>query len=223
LEIGAKIEMNSGHSDQSHVLRVVWRDPSMDLRRGWMGQTLRLKEGLQLSGEWVEIAEGSQSTTTVLPIDFPLCKKHGKRSLDFLFGNGGVANGEFNKLGVALDRDYPFLLSQGLESPLSCIAVDKGPPPSGASGWLGMFDHSDVLITDLRPGEIGAKPALIWQLISTAKEGFELGLNLAKSPVWGAIADLLEQEQRSINLEDGGAKAFIQRLEWAGLLIGLGE
>ena len=223
LEIAAKIEMNSGHSDQSHVLRVVWRDPSMDLRRGWMGQTLRLKEGLQLSGEWVEIAEGRQSTTTVLPIDFPLCKKHGKRSLDFLFGNGGVPNGEFNKLGVALDRDYPFLLSQGLESPLSCIAVDKGPPPSGASGWLGMFDHSDVLITDLRPGEIGAKPALIWQLISTAKEGFELGLNLAKSPLWGAVADLVEQEQRSINLEDGGAKAFIQRLEWAGLVIGLGE
>ena len=52
---------------------------------------------------------------------------------------------------------------------------------------------------------------------STAKEGFELGLNVAKSPLWGAVADLVEQEQRSINLEDGGAKAFIQRLEWAGL------
>lgn len=221
LEIGAHLSFVSGDTSELGNLRVVWRDPSVELRRGWMGQGYRLNEGLQVSGDWIEIAEAAQATTTLLPVDFPVCKRHGKRTLDFPLGRAGKENGEMHRMGIALDRDYPFLLAQGLESPLPCLAVDRGPPPSGPAGWLGLFDHSDVLVTDVRPCEISGKKALNWQLISTSKEGFELGFSLAKLIKWGSGVDLVGREQRSVNLNDGTVQFFMQRMEWAGLAVGL--
>jgi len=221
LEVAGKVELAGENPPGMVGMKVVWRDPSMDLKRGWMGQAYRLREGYQRTGEWVEISEGAAATTTLLPQDFPLCRRVGKRSLELPFGFAGKKVGQAHCLGVALDRDFPFLLAQGLESPLPFLEVDRGPPPSGSCGWLGMIDHANVLVTDVRPAEINGRQALNWQLVNTSQEGFELGLSLAKKIPWSSGVDALGREQRSVTIEDHQARLFLQRFEWAGISIGL--
>lgn len=221
LEVVGRVEMAAGSQPAMAALKLVWRDPSMDLRRGWMGQAYRLREGYQRTGEWLEISEGA-ATATILPQDFPLCRRVGKRSMELPFGFGGKKVDQPHCLGIALDRDFPFLMAQGLESPLPCVPVDRGPPPSGISGWLGMMDHANVVVTDLRPCDVNGRQVLNWQLINTSQEGFELGLSLAKKIQWASGVDALGQEQRSATVEDYQARLFLQRVEWAGLSIAMG-
>lgn len=220
LEVAARVEMTGENQPGMGALKLVWRDPSMDLKRGWMGQAYRLREGYQRTGEWVEISEGAV-TTTLLPQDFPLCRRVGKRSLELPFGFAGKKVNLPHCLGIALDRDFPFLLAQGLESPLPCVSVDRGPPPSGISGWLGMVDHANVLVTDFRPCQEGGRGSLSWQMINTSQEGFELGFSLAKKIEWASGVDALGQDQRSAAVEDYQARIFLQRFEWVGLSIGI--
>ncbi|MFM8930649.1 MAG: hypothetical protein ACKOS8_02075 [Gemmataceae bacterium] len=84
-----------------------------------------------------------------------------------------------------------------------------------------MMDHSNVLVTDVRPAEINGRQALNWQLVNTSQEGFELGLSLAKKIPWSSGVDALGREQRSVTIEDHQARLFLQRFEWAGISIGL--
>lgn len=142
--------------------------------------------------------------------------------MELPFGFGGKKVEQPHCLGIALDRDFPFLMAQGLESPLPCVPVDRGPPPSGISGWLGMMDHANVVVTDLRPCDVNGRQILNWQLINTSQEGFELGLSLAKKIQWASGVDALGQEQRSATVEDYQARLFLQRVEWAGLSIAMG-
>ena len=221
LEVAGRVELATESETGLVGMKVIWRDPSMDLRRGWMGQAYRFREGYQRTGEWVEISEGASATTTLLPMDFPLCRRAGKRSLELPLGFSGKKINQDHCLGIALDRDFPFLLAQGLDSPLPCMAVDRGPPSSGPSGWLGMLDHANALVLDVRPEVVNGLQALNWQLVNTAPEGFELGLSLAKKIPWSTGVDVLGQEQRSVTVEDHQARLFLQRFEWAGISIGL--
>lgn len=216
LEVFAKVDLGSKNQGEP-FLRVSWKDPAMDLKRGWMGQNFRLRDENQLAGDWVEIAEGASSTTTLIPMDFPWCKRQGKRALDFPMGKSNPKVGEVHAFGIALDRDFPFLLAQGAESPLPAIAVNNGPPPSGANGWLAMLDHAEMVVADVRPTQSLEEFWLNWQMVSSSQEGFELGFSMAKVPDKAAVVDAVGQEVRTLDLDANGMRVFVQRMEWLGI------
>ena len=127
------------------------------------------------------------------------------------------------ELMVAFDRDYPLPTAQTWLAPLPVLSVDRGPPPTGASGWLANFDLPSLMMTSLRPvaASDGKSRAIELRLAETAGFAASTALRFARDPHRAATVDLIGERIQPVEILDGvvpldcsANEIFSVRAEW---------
>lgn len=132
--------------------RFAYRDERAALLRGVGGTVYYSTHPRPQTGDLLEIRLGHM-TTILLPGGLPFHQRQEGRMLDVILIPEGEEETTF-ELGVALDRDLPYLTAQGILSPLAVVPTEKGPPHIGASGWLFHLDTPNLLLSRLVPGRL---------------------------------------------------------------------
>ena len=201
--------------------RFGWRDERAALFRGVNGTNVQTGYTRPVSPDYLEVRLGSERTF-LFTGGLPFIQRHGTRMADVILVPEGEQGRRFELL-IAADRDYPTATAVGWTSPAPVVATDRGPPPVGASGWLGHLDLPSLVLTSLRPvaaGE-GMNRAVTARFIETAGFGGASDLRFAKD---AARAGLIDGEGQLLNeitvaegavpMEFSAGEAFRVRVEW---------
>ena len=148
--------------------RFAWRDERATLLRGVVGHGSVTTHTRPTTPDYLELQSGSHRTL-LLPGGLPFHQRHGSRMLDMILIPPGESASVFD-LAICLDREQPMQTAWGFTSPVLAIPVDKGPPHTGATGWLFHLDAPNLLMTSLsaEPGDAIAVVARMLELNGTA-------------------------------------------------------
>ena len=91
-------------------------------------------------------------------------------------------------LAIGLDREYPMQTALGLATPVPVVAVDRGPPHVGATGWLFHLDAPNVSLLSLRPAGPGLD-AVVARLLETGGQTNQAAWRCVRDPVRSALLD----------------------------------
>jgi hypothetical protein len=166
-----------------YAARFAWRDERVALYRGTLGAPAPTHYPRPVSPDFLELREGRQRTI-LLTGGLPFHQKQGPRMLDVVLITPGETATTFD-LALALDRDVPAQLAQGLLTPCPLVPVEQGPPAAGPSAWLFHLDAPDLQLTSLRP----AGPGVVAQLVECGGLGGEAGLRCPRPPRRACLAD----------------------------------
>ena len=124
---------------------------------------------------------------------------------------------------LALDREVPMQTAAGWVAPAAVVPTERGPPPGGASGWLGHVDLPSLLMTSLRPvpPDEGMGRAVAMRLTETAGFAGAAAIRFARDPSRamaidneGAPGSPLEPSAGEIPLDFSGNETLRVRAEW---------
>jgi hypothetical protein len=81
------------------------------------------------------------------------------------------------------------------------VAVDRGPPHVGATGWLFHLDAPNLLLTSLRPASDGAD-AVLARLLESGGFGASAALRCVRNPTRALVLDGRGNVQFDANLQE---------------------
>jgi hypothetical protein len=201
--------------------RFGWRDERAALFRGVDGLNAQTSYTRPASPDYLETRLGGERTF-VFTGGLPFLQRHDSRMADVILTPEGEQARRFELL-LAMDRDYPMQTAAGWVAPTPIVVTEKGPPPVGASGWLGHVDLPSLLLTSLRPvapGD-GMTRAVAARFIECAGYGGSADLQFARDP---ARAETTDGEGRTLQeltpiggavpLEFSASETFRVKVEW---------
>lgn len=201
--------------------RFGWRDERAALFRGVNGSNAQTGYTRPVSPDYLEVRLGAERTF-LFTGGLPFVQRHGTRMADVILIPEGERGRRFEFL-IAADRDFPTATAVGWTSPAPLVLTDRGPPPVGASGWLGHLDLPSLVLTSLRPvppGE-GMGRAVAARFIETAGFGGAADLRFARDPNRAGLVDGEGRPVNEIVLADGAVpmefsagEAFRVKVEW---------
>ncbi len=136
--------------------------------------------------DFLEVCNGSERTA-ILTGGLPFHQRHGQRMLDVVLIAEGEPARRF-ELGLGLDLEEPLHGALDFITPTPVLAVSKGPPHVGASGWLFHLDASNLLLSSLRPAPAGAD-AVIGRIVECRGLATAAELRCARNPVRALLVD----------------------------------
>jgi hypothetical protein len=166
--------------------RFAWKDERATLLRSVFGTPAPTQYPRPVTPDFLELRDGRQRTF-LLPGGLPFHQRQGGRMLDVVLVTAGETATAFD-LALALDRDVPAQLAQGVVTGCPLVPVDRGPPAAGASAWLFHLDAPDLQLTSLRPAA-GADRAVVAHLLQCGGFGGEAGLRCLREPRRAALVD----------------------------------
>jgi hypothetical protein len=137
-----------------YAARFAWGDERATLLRGVHGTSHVTTYTRPESPDFLELRLGRQSTL-IFPQGLPFHQRHDSRMVDVILLPPEETARTFD-LALGLDRDYPMQTALGLVTPVPLVAVAKGPPHVGATGWLFHLDMPNLLLSSMRPAPEGA-------------------------------------------------------------------
>jgi hypothetical protein len=202
--------------------RFGWRDERAALFRGVNGANVQTSYTRPVSPDYLEVRIGGERTF-LFTGGLPFLQRHGTRMVDAVLIPEGEQGRQFEFL-VALDRDYPMQTAAGWVAPTPVVLTDRGPPPVGASGWLGHLDLPSLLLTSLvpcEPGE-GANRAVAARFIECAGFGGSAELRFARDATRAVVIDGEGNPAHELTVADGGVplefsagETIRVRVDWA--------
>jgi hypothetical protein len=175
-----------------------------------------------VSPDYLEVRLGGERTF-VFTGGLPFVQRHGTRMADVILIPEGEQARRFELL-VAADREYPMQTAAGWVAPTPVVPTDRGPPPVGASGWLGHLDLPSLLLTSLRPADPGEgmARAVAARFVECAGFGGTADLRFARDPAKAVLIDGEGQTLHEVTVVEGAVplefsagEAFRVRAEWA--------
>ena len=162
--------------------RFAWRTPQAAVFRGGNGSNDRSTYTRPVSADYLELRIGAERTF-VFTGGLPFVQKHGDRMADVILLPEGEQARVFDLL-VCMDREYPMPTAVGWTASSPWVYTSKGPPHTGASGWLAHTDLPSVLMTGLRPVAAGdgMGRAVAMRLIETAGFAGSTAVQFARDP-----------------------------------------
>ncbi len=201
--------------------RFAWRDERSAIYRGVNGQNFASTYTRPCSPDYLEIRLGGERSF-VFTGGLPFIQKHNKRMADVILIPEGETGRCFDLL-LTLDRDLPMQTAAGWVAPTPVVLTEKGPPPGGASGWLGHVDLPSLLMTSLRPvpPSEGKSRAVAMRLIETAGFAGASAIQFARDPSQamavdneGKVGDTLEPRGGEIPLDFSANETLRVQAEW---------
>jgi hypothetical protein len=110
-------------------------------------------------------------------------------------------------------------LARGWQSPVTVIAVDRGPPSIGASGWLAHQDAPAIQLERLRCTEKGQVNLIRAMAVECLDEGTSASLQLARSATKVFQFDEMEETPRQLTEADGAVPFDVRRRGITSLII----
>lgn len=201
--------------------RFGWRDDRAVLFRGVNGANTQTGYTRPVSPDYLEVRLGSERSF-LFTGGLPFVQRHGARMADVVLVPEGEQCRTFDLL-LATDRDYPMQTALGWVAPAPVVVTEKGPPHTGASGWLAHVDMPSLLVTCLKPCEPGegASRAVAGTLIETAGFGGAAEVRFARDPNRAALVDgtgkplqPLTMTGDAIQLEYSAGETLRVKAEW---------
>ena len=112
----------------------------------------------------------------------------------------------------------------GWVSPTPVVVTEKGPPPVGATGWLGHVDMPSLILTSLRPcdPDEGMNRAAVAQFVECAGFGGSAELRFARDPARASAVDgtgnalhPLTMTGDAVPLDYSAGETLRVKVEWA--------
>jgi hypothetical protein len=175
-----------------YAARFAWRDERAVLLRGVNGLSSVTSQSRPETPDFLEVRLGRQNTV-IFPGGLPFHQRHGGRMIDVLLLCPGEQTQTFD-LALGLDREYPMQTALGLATPAPVVALEQGPPPVGAEGWLFHLDAPNLLLTSLRPAPEGA-PGIVARLWEISGFGGQAELRCFRNPQRALLRDALGMPQ----------------------------
>jgi hypothetical protein len=169
-----------------YAARFAWADERATLRRGVCGMAYTTTYTRPETADYLEVRLGRQSTA-IFPGGLPFHQRHAERMVDVILVPEGETARTFD-LALGLDREYPMQTALGLATPVSLVAVSKGPPHVGAAGWLFHLDMPNLLLTGLRPAAEGAD-ALVARLQECGIQHTQAEFRCVRNPQRAVLLD----------------------------------
>ncbi len=129
--------------------RFAWRDERIQIVRGVNGQSSISTHHRPQSPDYLDLRSGKQQTI-VFPQGYPFVQKHEDRMIDLIWIAGNEQQRIF-EFAIALDREYAYATSLGLQSPALVCASAKSAPRVGPTGWLCHVDSMQLTLIRMRP------------------------------------------------------------------------
>ena len=201
--------------------RFAWRDERAAVYRGVNGQNFSSTYTRPCSPDYLELRIGGERSF-LFTGGLPFIQKQSKRMADVVLIPEGETGRSFDLL-LALDRELPMQTAAGWVAPTPVVLTEKGPPPGGASGWLGHVDLPSLLMTSLRPvpPSDGKGRAVAMRLTETAGFAGAAGIQFARDPADATVFDnegnpgaTLEPRAGEIPLEFSANETLRVRAEW---------
>ncbi|MSR30104.1 MAG: hypothetical protein EXR99_01240 [Gemmataceae bacterium] len=177
------------------ALRFAWPTEQVQLLRGLGGRVLPVTANRFEGAQFLEWKWGSKKTH-FFPMGLSHMEKKGGRMLDVLVQAKGESVRKFH-FGLSLDRDHPFQMAMALETPLVCLPVDKGPPPSGNSGWLFHLDSVNIVLHYAAP--VQGEDAVMLLLEEVGGFATPCDLRCPRDVVRACLVDLDGREQSDLS------------------------
>jgi hypothetical protein len=196
--------------------RFAWRDERLTLLRGMLGTSYVTSYTRPETPDYLELRQGRQSTA-IFPGGLPFHQRNGNRMLDVILIPEGETAQMF-ELGIALDREFPMQTALGLVTPAPVLAIDRGPPPIGVTGWLFHLDAPDLMLSTLRPAENGAD-AVLARLLECGFGGGPAQLRCVRSPQRAFLVDGCGEKLSDLHIEGDAVNLDIPRNELAQVRI----
>jgi hypothetical protein len=198
LELETTVSMESGAAENPPMMRFSWKDASTEIQFSVLGQAVRLVDEKPVQTKYLHFTQGSHATT-ILAHDSFVVRRKGTRGIEIpLLAESG--NTFKNKLGFAVDRDYPHLLSKGSHTPFLVIPVTKGPPSIGPTGWLMHMDSPSMMLERIRVDQANRISAICWEC---ADRPATVSMTFAKPPQKAILQESIEEECRILGVENG--------------------
>lgn len=201
--------------------RFGWRDERAVLFRGVHGRNEATSATRPCSGDYLEVRLGSERSFLYTG-GLPFLQRHGERMVDVILIPEGEQERTFDLL-LSADRDLPMPTAQGWISPAPLLLTDRGPPPSGPSGWLLHVDMPNLLVTSLRPAPPGpgADRAIALRLQETSGYAGTVECRFARDPSRASRIDGLGQPLQPLvvsgdacHTDYSGDELFRVLVEW---------
>jgi len=206
LELETTVSMASVSTENPPTMRLSWKDASTEIHFSVFGQSVRLVDEKQVQTEFLHLIQGSHATT-ILAHDSIVARRKGNRGIEISFLQ--ESHNTFKiKLGFAVDRDYPHLLSKGSQAPFLVIPVTKGPPSVGPTGWLMHLDSPGMMLERIRVDQANNISATCWEC---ADRPATVSMAFAKTPQKARLLESTDEEIRSISVENGAIEFDVRR------------
>lgn len=202
--------------------RFGWRDDRAVLFRGVNGQNTMTGYTRPVSPDYLEVRLG-QERSFLFTGGLPFVQRNGTRMADVILVPEGEKARLFELL-VSADRELPMQTAQGWVSPTPVVVTEKGPPPVGATGWLGHIDMPSLILTSLRPcdPDEGMNRAAFAQLVECAGFGGSAELRFARDPARASAVDgmgnatqPLTMNGDAVPLDYSAGETLRVKVEWA--------
>ncbi|GIW84212.1 MAG: hypothetical protein KatS3mg106_725 [Gemmataceae bacterium] len=204
-----------------YAARFGWRDERAVLFRGIHGRNEPTSATRPWSGDYLEVRLGSERSFLYTG-GLPFLQRHHQRMVDVLLVTEGEEERTFELL-LSTDRDFPMPTAQGWISPAPLIQTDRGPPPTGPSGWLVHIDMPNLLVTSLRPASAsaGADRAIALRCLETSGFAGTAECRFARDPSRASRIDGLGQPLQplivsgdAVHVDYSGDELFRILVEW---------
>ncbi len=201
--------------------RFAWRDDRAAIFRGVNGQNFQSTYTRPCSPDYLELRIGGERSF-IFTGGLPFIQKQNNRMADIVLIPEGESCRSFDLL-LALDRELPMQTASGWVAPAPVVMTTKGPPPGGASGWLGHVDLPSLLMTSLRPAAPGdgKSRAVAMRLTETAGFAGASAIQFARDPSGAFAIDNegkpgtpLEPRAGEIPLEFSANETLRVQAEW---------
>lgn len=174
------------------AVRWAWADAQATLKRTSLLGAEGTSAGRPETPDAIEIMARHQKTTLLFG-GLAHHQKQGSRMLDTILLAGKESARSF-EMGIVLDLENAFSAAMDLTGPAPVVAVEKGPPRMGPTGWFFHLDHPNVAITRIDHLEETADQkgrALVFHLLETGGRSSRCRLRLYRDPSWARQTDFL--------------------------------
>ena len=178
--------------------RFAWRDERALMLRGVNGTGYVTSHTRPQTPDYLELRTGRQNTV-IFPGGLPFHQRHGSRMLDVILVPEGEKTQGFD-LALGLDREHPMQTALGMVTPIPWVAVAKGPPQVGASGWLFHLDSPNLLLTSMRPAPGGAD-AIVARMLECGLHGGQAELRCVRDPRHAVLVNARGETVRSASTQ----------------------
>jgi len=185
-----------------YSMRFLWGDERATLYRGVNATPSFTYHTRPVSPDYVEIRGGKMSTL-ILSGGLPFFQRHGTKMLDLILIPEGETQRTFD-VALAMDRDYPMQVAQGMISPTAIVPTTKGPPSVGNTAWLFHNDAPNLLLLSMKPNpRIGAQDrSIIARFMETSLYGGAATIRGVRNPSGARTLDGTGESLMEVNLAD---------------------
>lgn len=178
--------------------RIAWPKDLVRLLRGTQGKTENPSNPHIQGADFLEWKWGTKRTF-LFPRSLPYIEKNGENYLDLILLTDGE-NQKVYKISLSMDREHPFQISTALDAPIFIQKVDKGPPPSGPTGWLFHIDAPNLVMHKIMPGK---EPGSVIFLLEET-EGFATPCEIKclRPPQRACLVDLNGNDQGELVIKE---------------------